>query len=71
MPVFVASLLSAMSSAALAVIARLVSKPMFEKLFERLIVAGVNYLDEKTESALIAEIARIVRDQVESGDKQS
>ena len=60
----VAGLLSAVSSAALAVIARLVSQAMFEKILERLVVAAVDYVDEKTESPLIADIAAAVKKQV-------
>lgn len=65
-----AALLSSMSQAALAVIARLVSRPLFEKIFERLIVAGVDYLADHTESRLIDDVAVIVKAHVGTKDQR-
>lgn len=67
MPAIVAALLSTLSSAALAVIAKLISQPMFERLLERLIVAGVDRLAEETASPLLHDVAKIVRERLENG----
>lgn len=59
------SLLAAMSQAALAVFAKLITKGMFEKLFERLILSGCQYLADKTDSPLLDQVAAIVKGQLE------
>lgn len=61
----VAALLSGLSSAALSVFARLISKKMFEELLERLIIAGVDMLADKTESKMLDDVAAIVKKQLE------
>ena len=60
-------LLSALSQAVLAVFAKLISKAMFEKLLEKIIITGVNQLAEKTNSKLLDDIAVIVKAELEKG----
>ena len=65
MSALITVLISSLSEAALAVFARLITKKMFEKLLERLIIAGVNKLAEETNSPLLDEVAAVVKKQLE------
>lgn len=65
MSTLITALLSALSSAALSVFARLISRAMFEKLLEQLILSGVQRLADKTDSQLLDQVAVIVRAELE------
>jgi hypothetical protein len=67
----IAGLAGAASSAALAVIARLISQKMFEKLFEALIKQGVQYLADHTESPVLDQVAAIVKAELDQPSKDS
>jgi hypothetical protein len=66
MSALVTVLLSSMSTAALAVFARLITRSMFERLFEQLIKAGVQYLADKTDSPLLDQVSEIVKAELET-----
>ncbi len=69
MNALIAALLSGLSQAALFIIAKFVTKEFFVDILERLIIAGVDYLDDKTASPMIADIAVIVKARLRDQSK--
>lgn len=64
MPAIGASLLTALSQAALSVIARLISKELFEELLVKLVVKGAEHLASKTESKTDDEFVRAIANRL-------
>lgn len=58
------ALVSGLSAAALAIIARLVTREILEKILETLVINGMTYIAKQTENTVDDEIARFIAEKL-------